>query len=155
MGVAAGAGLLWTPGYWGWNDGVYAFHEGYWGPEVGFYGGVSYGFGYTGAGYEGGYWRGGNFFYNRTVNNISNVSITNVYNKTVVVNNTTNVSYNGGTGGTTARATRADCRRQPAACAADASTNAAHANGCERSGACRSTTIKAIPPLRRPHTRRN
>ena len=44
-------------------------------------------------------------FYNRTVNNISSVSITNVYNKTVVVNNTTNVSYNGGTGGTTARAT--------------------------------------------------
>src|SRR6516165_8467593 len=97
--------LLWTPGYWGWNDGVYAFHEGYWGPEVGFYGGVSYGFGYTGVGYEGGYWRGDNFFYNRTVNNISNVSVTNVYNKTVVVNNTTNVSYNGGAGGTTARAT--------------------------------------------------
>jgi hypothetical protein len=33
------------------------------------------------------------------------VQITNVYNKTVVVNNTTNVSYNGGTGGTTAHAT--------------------------------------------------
>jgi WXXGXW repeat (2 copies) len=97
--------LLWTPGYWGWNDGVYAFHEGYWGPEVGFYGGVSYGFGYTGAGYEGGYWRDGAFFYNRNVNNISNVQITNVYNKTVIVNNTTNVSYNGGTGGTTAQAT--------------------------------------------------
>ena len=97
--------LLWTPGYWGWNDGVYAFHEGYWGPEVGFYGGVSYGYGYTGDGYEGGYWRGGAFFYNRTVNNISNVQITNVYNKTVVVNNMTNVSYNGGAGGTTAQAT--------------------------------------------------
>jgi WXXGXW repeat (2 copies) len=97
--------LLWTPGYWGWNDGVYAFHEGYWGPEVGFYGGVSYGFGYGGVGYEGGYWRGGAFFYNRSVNNISNVQVTNVYNKTVVVNNTTNVSYNGGTGGTAARAT--------------------------------------------------
>ena len=97
--------LLWTPGYWGWNDGVYAFHEGYWGPEVGFYGGVSYGYGYGGVGYEGGYWRGGAFFYNRSVNNFSNVQITNVYNKTVVVNNTTNVSYNGGTGGTTAQAT--------------------------------------------------
>ena len=83
--------LLWTPGYWGWNDGVYAFHEGYWGPEVGFYGGVSYGYGYGGVGYEGGYWRGGAFFYNRSVNNFSNVQITNVYNKTVVVNNTTNV----------------------------------------------------------------
>jgi len=96
---------LWTPGYWGWNDGIYAFHEGYWGPEVGFYGGVSYGFGYTGEGYEGGYWRGGTFFYNRTVNNISNVQITNVYNKTVVVNNVTNVSYNRGAGGTTAQET--------------------------------------------------
>jgi hypothetical protein len=97
--------LLWTPGYWGWNDGVYAFHEGYWGPEVGFYGGVSYGYGYTGDGYEGGYWRGGTFYYNRSVNNISNVQISNVYNKSVVVNNVTNVSYNGGAGGTTAQAT--------------------------------------------------
>jgi hypothetical protein len=97
--------LLWTPGYWGWSDGVYFFHDGYWGPQIGFYGGVAYGFGYTGFGYEGGYWRNGAFFYNQSVNNISNVSITNVYNKTVVVNNTTNVSYNGGAGGTTARPT--------------------------------------------------
>jgi hypothetical protein len=97
--------LLWTPGYWGWNDGVYAFHEGYWGPQIGFYGGVAYGFGYTGVGYEGGYWRDGAFFYNQSVNNISNVSVTNVYNKTVVANSTTNVSYNGGAGGTTAHPT--------------------------------------------------
>ena len=97
--------LLWTPGYWGWNDGVYVFNDGYWGPQIGFYGGVAYGFGYTGVGYEGGYWRNGAFFYNQSVNNISNVSVTNVYNKTVVVNNTTNVSYNGGAGGTTARPT--------------------------------------------------
>lgn len=98
-------GLLWTPGYWGWNDGAYVFYAGYWGPHIGFYGGVNYGFGYTSDGYEGGYWRGGNFFYNTSVNNVSNVSITNVYTKTVVVNNTSNVSYNGGAGGTTARPT--------------------------------------------------
>jgi hypothetical protein len=97
--------LLWTPGYWGWDDGNYIFHAGYWGPHIGFYGGVAYGFGYTGDGYEGGYWRDGAFFYNRSVNNVANVSITNVYNKTVVVNNTTNVSYNGGTGGTAAKPT--------------------------------------------------
>jgi hypothetical protein len=96
--------LLWTPGYWGWDDGLYLFHPGYWGRHIGFYGGVVYGFGYDGVGYEGGYWRDRRFFYNRTVNNISNVSITNVYSKTVIVHNTTNVSYNGG-GGTTARPT--------------------------------------------------
>src|ERR1700722_17797259 len=49
-------GLLWTPGYWGWNDGAYAWNGGYWGNEVGFYGGVNYGYGYGGSGYEGGYW---------------------------------------------------------------------------------------------------
>ncbi len=97
--------LLWTPGYWGWSDGVYVFHEGYWGPQIGFYGGVAYGFGYTGLGYEGGYWRNGSLFYNQSVNNISNMSITNVYSKTVVMNNTSNVSYNGGVGGTNAQPT--------------------------------------------------
>jgi hypothetical protein len=97
-------GLLWTPAYWGWADGVFVFHEGYWGPQVGFYGGINYGFGYIGIGYEGGYWRDGAFFYNRAVDNVTNV--TNVYNKTVVNNVTVNnVSYNGGTGGTTARPT--------------------------------------------------
>src|SRR5258705_12873436 len=80
-------GVLWTPGYWGWNSGVYAWNAGYWGPTIGFYGGVNYGFGYTGVGYAGGYWAGSVFSYNRTVNNFGNVNITNVYNKTVIVNN--------------------------------------------------------------------
>jgi hypothetical protein len=98
-------GLLWTPGYWAWSDGVYGFYPGYWGPEVGYYGGVYYGYGYTGEGYEGGYWRDGRFFYNTTVNNFGGVQVVNVYTKTVIVTNTTNVSYNGGAGGTTARPT--------------------------------------------------
>jgi len=88
-------GVLWTPGYWGWTNGVYLFNQGYWGPTVGYYGGISYGFGYTGFGYAGGYWQGGHLFYNRAVNNIANVHITNVYNKTVIVNNVTNVSFHG------------------------------------------------------------
>ena len=93
-------GVLWTPGYWGWGGGAYVYHAGYWGPHIGFYGGVNYGFGYTGVGYEGGYWNHGVFAYNRSVNNITNVHVTNVYNKTVVVNNINNhVSYNGGRGG--------------------------------------------------------
>ena len=103
--VVAPVGMLWTPGYWGWAAGVYVWNPGYWGPHVGFYGGINYGFGYTGVGYAGGYWRGRDFYYNKTVNNVSVTNIHNTYNKTIVHNHTTvnNVSYNGGHGGTTAR----------------------------------------------------
>ena len=102
-------GLLWTPPYWGFDDGIYLFHAGYWGPHVGFYGGVDYGCGYTGIGYAGGYWEGGHLFYNRTVNNFGAVHVTNVYNRTVVNNiNTTRVSFNGGAGGVRARPTSAE-----------------------------------------------
>jgi hypothetical protein len=99
-------GALWTPGYWGWVGGVYSFHAGYWGTHVGFYGGVNYGFGYTGVGYAGGHWGPGGFYYNRSVNQFGGVHVTNVYNQTVV-NNTyiSRTSYNGGQGGLAARAT--------------------------------------------------
>ncbi|MGH9583134.1 MAG: YXWGXW repeat-containing protein, partial [Bryobacteraceae bacterium] len=60
-------GLLWTPGYWGFARGIYVWRTGYWGPHVGFYGGVHYGFGYTGVGFVGGYWSGGVFRYNTAV----------------------------------------------------------------------------------------
>jgi hypothetical protein len=42
---------------------VYAFYAGYWGIQVGFYGGVNYGFVYGGGGSAGGEWRGGVFAY--------------------------------------------------------------------------------------------
>ena len=98
-------GFLWTPGYWGWNGGGFIFNEGYWGPHVGFYGGISYGYGYFGEGYEGGRWDNGRFFYNRSVNNVNVTNIHNVYNTTVINNTTTinRVSYNGGNGGLNAR----------------------------------------------------
>jgi hypothetical protein len=99
-------GLLWTPGYWGWRDGIYVWNTGYWGPHIGFYGGVNYGFGYGGVGYEGGRWANGVFAYNRTVNNFGGVTITNVYEKTIVVApGASRVSFNGGSGGITLRAT--------------------------------------------------
>ncbi|WP_420964454.1 hypothetical protein [Bradyrhizobium sp. B120] len=110
------AGLLWTPGYWAWFAGGYVFHPGYWGEHVGFYGGINYGFGYSGAGYEGGRWDRGQFFYNSTVNNLRGVSVRNVYQQNIVVNQTvTNVSYNGGRGGIEARPTAVDrsIARQP------------------------------------------
>jgi YXWGXW repeat-containing protein len=92
-------GFYWTPGYWAWDDDRFFFHEGYWGPQVGFYGGIAYGYGYTGDGYEGGRWDNGRFFYNRSVNNVNVTEIHNTYNTTVINNTTTNVSYNGGSGG--------------------------------------------------------
>ncbi len=104
--LAPEVGFLWTPGYWGWGGSGFVFHEGFWGPQVGFYGGINYGYGYSGHGYEGGRWDHDHFYYNRSVNNVNVTQIHNVYN-TTVVNNTTNVtrvSYNGGNGGVSARA---------------------------------------------------
>jgi hypothetical protein len=103
--LAPQPGFLWTPGYWGWSGEAFAFYPGYWGPRVGFYGGVSYGFGYFGHGYEGGRWEGGHFYYNRTVNNIKSTETHNVYITPVVNRNETRVSFNGGNGGINARAT--------------------------------------------------
>jgi WXXGXW repeat (2 copies) len=99
-------GLLWTPGYWGWNNGLYVWNAGYWGPQIGFYGGINYGFGYGGVGFVGGEWRGGAFFYNTAVMHVDTVHITNVYvNRTVIVNNESHVAFNGGEGGVAARPT--------------------------------------------------
>src|SRR5215468_4141740 len=89
------AGLLWTPGYWGFADGFYVWHVGYWGPVVGFYGGINYGYGYPGTGFYGGYWRGRDYYYNRNVTNVNTTVVHNVYNTTVINNNTnvTRVAY--------------------------------------------------------------
>jgi hypothetical protein len=104
-------GLLWTPGYWGASGGGFGWNAGYWGASVGFYGGISYGFGYPGTGFYGGSWNGGNFSYNTAVANVNRTVIHNTYNKTVVNNgnfckNCHNVSYNGGKGGTTLTPTK-------------------------------------------------
>jgi hypothetical protein len=96
-------GFLWTPPWWGWENGAYLFHAGWWGPHIGFYGGINYGFGYFGVGFAGGRWDGGHFFYNRSVTNINVVNIHNVYNETVNVT-VNHVSFNGGPGGIVARA---------------------------------------------------
>ena len=75
-------------------------------PHVGFYGGVDYGFGYNGAGYFGGRWDNGRFFYNSAANNLGPDRITNVYDQTIVNNTTVNrASFNGGAGGVAAKPT--------------------------------------------------
>jgi WXXGXW repeat (2 copies) len=99
-------GALWTPGFWAFDgdDGGYVWNVGFWGPVVGFYGGINYGFGYPGYGYYGGYWRDGDFYYNRTVNNVRISNITRVYSQRVVEGGS-HVSYNGGRGGVNAQPT--------------------------------------------------
>lgn len=103
-------GLLWTPAWWGWENGAFLFHDGFWASEVGFYGGINYGFGYFGEGFYGGRWDHDRFYYNRAVWNVNHTKIRNVYeDRTVVVNRNENrVSFNGGQGGTTARPTARD-----------------------------------------------
>jgi hypothetical protein len=104
--LAPEPGFLWTPGYWGWGDGGYVFYQGYWGPVVGFYGGINYGFGYFGHGFEGGRWDHDHFFYNRSVTNVNVTVIHNTYNTVVENRNVTRVSFNGGSGGINERPTR-------------------------------------------------
>lgn len=96
---------LWTPGYWGFYGSRYQFYPGHWGPYIGFYGGINYGFGYVGTGYEGGYWNSGHFFYNREYNNVSVNVVHNVYsyNAATRMSNASRVSFHGGTGGIQAR----------------------------------------------------
>jgi hypothetical protein len=98
-------GFLWTPGYWGWGGTAFIFHQGYWGPHVGFYGGINYGFGYGGVGYEGGRWQGNRFSYNTYVNRVNTTIIHNTYNVHVTNITETRISYNGGNGGVQARPT--------------------------------------------------
>jgi hypothetical protein len=94
-------GLLWTPPWWGWNNGVYAFNQGYWGPTVGFYGGINYGYGYTGDGYWGGRWEGNAFRYNTAVTRVNSTVIHNTYVDNTAMNkevNRSHTSFNGPNG---------------------------------------------------------
>ena len=88
-------GALWTPGYWGYEGHRYRFHRGFWGRHIGFYGGINYGFGYSGRGYEGGYWNNNNFYYNQRVNRVNPVDVRNVYVRNVTAENDNHFSYNG------------------------------------------------------------
>lgn len=89
-------GLLWTPGYWGYGGGLYIFHSGYWGPHVGFYGGINYGFGYPGIGFYGGGWSGSYFRYNTAVFNVNRSVVRNVYvDRRVISGGGSRASFNG------------------------------------------------------------
>jgi hypothetical protein len=95
---APSPGLLWTPNYWGYDGGYYRWHQGYWGAQVGFYGGINYGFGYGGVGFGGGRWEGNSFRYNTAVVNVNTTVVHNTYVDRTVINNTyenNHTSFNG------------------------------------------------------------
>lgn len=94
-------GALYTPGYWHNSGRTYVFKPGYWGPHVGYYGGIDYGAGYVGTGYQGGYWNGSRFLLNVMVNNVA-PGFSAVYRRPVMYENRTygpeivrTTSYNG------------------------------------------------------------
>lgn len=147
--VAPEPGLLWTPGYWGWGGGVYLWHAGYWGPHVGFYGGINYGFGYGGVGFAGGRWNRGVFEYNTAVTNVNTTVIHNTYvNKTVINNTTVNrVSFNGGTGGTTARATHEELAAEHEHHVAPTSMQTQHEHAASTNRALRASENHGRPAI--------
>ena len=94
-------GLLWTPPWWGWSNGIYGFNEGYWGPTVGFYGGINYGYGYFGNGYGGGRWEGNVFRYNTAVTRVDTTVVHNTFVDRSAVSkqaNASRASFNGPNG---------------------------------------------------------
>jgi WXXGXW repeat (2 copies) len=146
--LAPQIGYLWTPPWWGWGGNAFLFHEGYWGPQVGFYGGINYGFGYFGNGFEGGRWQDNRFYYNRAVVNVNVTNIHTVYNTTVINRGVENrISYNGGNGGINARPTPAqeafDHERHLAPIAAQTE----HIQQARRNPELRASTNQGKPPI--------
>ena len=99
--------MLWTPGYWRFGPRGYVWNPGYWGMEVGYYGGIDYGYGYNGSGYAGGYWENHTFYYNRAVNNFGGVHVAHEYNRAVGRDERAGhrASFNGGLGDVTVKPT--------------------------------------------------
>jgi len=141
------SGALWTPGYWGWVGGSYRWNGGYWGDHIGYYGGVNYGYGYVGVGYQGGHWDHGVFNYNRSVNNVTNIRNIHVYNSRVTVNNTTRVSYSGGQGGVRMEPTKGEqvIREMPHAGPTEPQAN--HETLSRTNPAQRASVNHGVPPI--------
>ena len=141
------------------SGNAYVYHQGYWGEQVGFYGGVNYGYGYPGHGYEGGHWDHNQYYYNQSVNNVNTTVVHNVYNttnttvinnNTTVINNTTNVtrvSYNGGNGGVEARATPEEESVAQAHHIPPVAAQAAHVQAARSNPQLRVSANQGKPPI--------
>ena len=141
-------GLLWTPGYWGFAGGAYIWHAGYWGPHVGFYGGVHYGYGYDGDGYRGGRWEGPHFVYNSYVTHVDEHVVRYTYNERVDDRfDDDRVSYEGGRGGRVAYPTREDLRYEHEEHMPATPSQRAHIEQAERNPAFFARENNGHPPI--------
>jgi len=145
-------GALWTPGYWDYDDDAYRWHPGYWGRSVGYYGGIDYGYGYTGHGYHGGYWNRDRFYYNRSVNRIDSRYIRHFYDRRVDDHfRDRRESYHGGPGRTFDRAgRRPEDFRGPRN---ERQSRAANGRGFQSFAAPRHSTPHARREMRAPQQR--
>ena len=105
--AAPEVGYLWTPGYWAYNGDAYIWNQGYWGTQVGYYGGINYGFGYFGSGFYGGGWQGNNYRYNTAYTNVNQNTVHAFYTNRAVANSfaTGNRASFNGRGGIVAQPT--------------------------------------------------
>jgi hypothetical protein len=146
--LAPSAGDLWTPGYWGFENAGYFWHAGYWGSSVGFYGGLNYGYGYTGSGYQGGRWDHGVFRYNRAASNVNTTLVHNVYNANVVNRSpTTRVSFSGGPSGGRAQPTAVERKVQVAQHAGPTAEQLQHEHQALTTPTQRASVSHGAPPV--------
>jgi hypothetical protein len=139
-------GLYWTPGYWRYYNGSYLFSDGYWGPDVGFYGGVDYGYGYGGDGYYGGRWQGSQFYYNSAANNFGQRQITTAYTQSVPAGGN-RASYNGGPGGLRIAPTQPQIQAATARHIAPTSTQVAAVHAAQAEPQLRASLNHGAPPI--------
>ena len=171
-------GYYWTPGYWAWNNYDYYWVPGAWveppqpglavdarllglrrpastpsGRAIGarmsgFTAAIDYGFGYNGAGYFGGRWDNGRYFYNSAANNLGPARITNVYNQTIVNNTTVNrASFNGGAGGVAAKPTNEEVLAEKEAHVPATRLQVDHARAASMRGEQFQSTNKGKPAI--------
>ena len=139
-------GELWTPGYWRYYNGSYLFSDGYWGPQVGFYGGVDYGYGYGGNGYNGGRWQGNQFYYNSQANNFGGRQIGATYSEGLPSGGN-RASFNGGPGGLRAAPAQADIAAAHARAAPPTAGQREQARAAAAQPQLRASVNRGSPPI--------
>jgi hypothetical protein len=117
-------------------------------PTVGFYGGLNYGYGYSGSGYQGGRWDHGAFRYNRAVSNVNINVVHNVYSAPLVNRaQATRVSFNGGAAGSHAQPTASERQMQAAEHAGPTPEQVQHEHQALTMSTQRAAVNHGVPPV--------